>query len=296
MSQSPLLEQGIREFLNFCRIEKGLSANTLDAYRRDLSLFQQFAESDPYPGTEEIQRFVDALYASGRAARSVVRRITTVRNLYAYLLAEGKLTADPTALIPLPKQPQTLPKFLNREEIEALLAAPDPGTPLGLRDRAMLELLYATGLRVSELCSVLLTDYNPDLGVVKVTGKGDKQRMVPVGRAAIRAIAEYLQSARGALLKRRRSGFLFVGNREEALTRKGFWRLIRIYGRTAGIQNPLTPHVLRHSFATHLLEGGADLRAVQTMLGHADIGTTQVYTHVMRSRLRETIDRHHPRG
>lgn len=291
------LDRGIRDFLDYCRVEKGLSANTLDAYRRDLLSFQKFCDpSSVMPTAEQAQGFLDEQYQAGRKVTSVVRRLATLRNLYTFLLAEGQVTADPTIHIPVPKQPQALPKYLNREEINALLAAPDPGRPLGQRDRAMLELLYATGLRVSELCSLEMGDLNVDLGVVRVTGKGNKQRLVPVGRVALEVIGQYIGDGRPAILKGKTSTFLFPATGGKPLTRKGFWRVLRIYGVKAGVRNPLTPHVLRHSFATHLLEGGADLRAVQSMLGHADIGTTQIYTHVMRSRLRQTVDRHHPRA
>ena len=195
-----------------------------------------------------------------------------------------------------PKQWKTIPKFLNLSQIEKLLQAPDMSSPTGIRDRAMLELLYATGLRVSELCRVAVSDLNLEMGVIRTTGKGNKQRLVPVGRSAVEAVRQYLETARGRILKGRGSRYLFVTARGGAMTRQAFWKLLAGHGRRAGIFRNLTPHVLRHSFATHLLEGGADLRSVQTMLGHADISTTQIYTHVMRSRLRKTLDDHHPRA
>jgi integrase/recombinase XerD len=191
---------------------------------------------------------------------------------------------------------QKLPKRLSLEDIEKLLSAPDPSKPLGLRDRAMLELLFASGPRVSELCGLQLRDIDLQLGVLRLTGKGNKQRLVPVGKSALAAVDHYLRSARGVLLKGKDSRCLFVTSRGGPLTRQAFWKLLAAYGRKAGIGQPLTPHLLRHSFATHLLERGADLRSVQTMLGHADISTTQIYTHVLRSRLRQTVDRHHPRA
>src|SRR5205823_9847970 len=190
----------------------------------------------------------------------------------------------------------TIPKFLNLAEIEKLIQAPDRARPTGLRDRAMLELLYASGLRVSELCRLGLNDLNQELGVLRTTGKGNKQRLVPVGKPAVLAVRDYLQSGRGTLLKGRVSRYLFITARGGCLTRQGFWKLLAAYGRKVGIFHGLTPHVLRHSFATHLLEGGADLRSVQVMLGHTDISTTQMYTHVMRSRLRDTVEKHHPRA
>jgi integrase/recombinase XerD len=237
------------------------------------------------------------LYRAGLSARSVSRHIASIRGYYGFLLQEGKIEVDPTENIPTPRQWQNIPKFLNSDQITGLLTAPDKTKPTGLRDSAMLELLYATGLRVSELVGVKMTDLQPEFGVLRVTGKGNKQRLVPVGRPAIEAIEEYLRSGRHVLLgKRRASPYLFITARGGAMTRQMFWILLKGYGKRAGIFHHLSPHVLRHSFATHLLEGGADLRSVQTMLGHADISTTQVYTHVMRSRLRNTVDEHHPRA
>jgi integrase/recombinase XerD len=289
----------IQAFLSYCRIEKGLSANTLLAYERDLRRFSAAWASEPpgpFPDTAALGRYVDSLYRDGLDSRSVARHLTVLRGLSRFLLREGKLRQDPTALLNLPRQWQNLPKFLNNNEITRLLEAPDCATPAGLRDRAMLELLYAAGLRVTELCDLQLSDLDQDLGVVRVLGKGNKQRLVPVGEPALRAIAEYRRLGRPALLKARASRYLFVTARGGRLTRQGFWKALAKYGRKAGIFRPLSPHVVRHSFATHLLEGGADLRSVQTMLGHADIATTQIYTHVMRSRLRRTVDEHHPRA
>jgi integrase/recombinase XerD len=284
-------------FLNFCRLEKGLSANSLQAYSTDLSRFSAFiGESGALPGAEDLGRFVEELQGSGLAARSIARRLTTVRSFYGFLLREGQIESDPSEHLRSPRQWRTIPKFLNLAEIEALIQTADTSRPNGLRDRAMMELLYATGLRVTELCRLGLGDLNPDFGVLRTTGKGDKQRLVPAGKSAVKAVEQYLAGGRAALLKGRASRYLFVTARGGCLTRQGFWKLLAGYGRKAGIFRGLTPHVLRHSFATHLLEGGADLRSVQVMLGHADISTTQIYTHVMRSRLRETVDNHHPRA
>jgi integrase/recombinase XerD len=219
-----------------------------------------------------------------------------LRNFYRFLASEGRIDADPTERLAAPKQWQSIPKFLNREEIDRLLAAPDGSKPTGVRDRAMLELLYATGLRVSELCGLRLADVQFEAGVLRTVGKGNKQRIAPVGKPALAAVRQYLAGARPELLKGRGSPFLFVTARGGRLTRQAFWKLLVQNGKRVGIFQHLTPHVIRHSFATHLLEGGADLRSVQTMLGHADISTTQIYTHVMRSRLRQTIEKHHPRG
>jgi integrase/recombinase XerD len=293
---APLTAQ-MQAFLNFCRLEKGLSANSMDAYSLDLSKWSAFlGESGELPGPEGLRNYLDRLYQSGLSQRSIARHLTTLRGFYGFLLREGQISADPTEHLGAPKQWQTIPKFLNLEDIERIIEAADTTRLNGLRDRAMLELLYATGLRVSELCRLGLGDCNLDLGVVRTTGKGNKQRLVPAGKEAMEAVGAYLESGRAAMLKGRASRYLFVTGRGSCLTRQAFWKLLAGYGRKAGIFHGLTPHVLRHSFATHLLEGGADLRSVQVMLGHADISTTQIYTHVMRSRLRQTVEEHHPRA
>ena len=291
------LANEIADFLNFCRIEKGLAANSLEAYGADLSRYQSFHETHHSQNhTDTLLSYLNSLYRSGLGSRSIARHLATLRNFYSFLLREGKIASDPTEHVRTPKQWKTIPKFLNLSQIEKLLQAPDVSTATGVRDRAMLELLYATGLRVSELCRVGISDLNLEMGVIRTTGKGNKQRMVPVGRSAVEAVRQYLETARGRILKGRGSRHLFVTARGGAMTRQAFWKLLAGHGRRAGIFRNLTPHVLRHSFATHLLEGGADLRSVQTMLGHADISTTQIYTHVMRSRLRKTLDDHHPRA
>jgi integrase/recombinase XerD len=287
----------ITAFLNFCRLEKGLAANSLDAYSTDLASFKEFiGDSADLPGTPEIRLHIDRLYRSGLSSRSVGRHLTTIRNFYGFLLREGEIATDPTEHLRTPRQWQNIPKYLNLEEIERIIDAPDLSRPTGRRDRAMMELLYASGLRVSELCKVGVGDLNLEMGVLRTTGKGNKQRLVPVGKTAILAVRAYLESGRAALLKGRASRYLFITARGGCLTRQAFWKLLAAHGRRAGIFHGLTPHVLRHSFATHLLEGGADLRSVQIMLGHADISTTQIYTHVMRSRLRDTVEKHHPRA
>lgn len=293
------LAAAVASFLDFCRVEKGLARNSTEAYARDLAKFVSWSRpksAESIPDSEGVREFIDSLYRSGLSARSIARHLTTLRNLYQFLLREGIVLSDPTALLTLPRQWQNLPKFLNAEEITRLLAAPNPERPEGLRDRAMLELLYASGLRVSELCSLQLSDLNLELGVVRVMGKGRKQRLVPMGKSAVKAISAWLQSGRATLLKGRVSAFVFISGRGGPLTRQGFWKLLAAHGKSVGIFRNLTPHVIRHSFATHLLEGGADLRSVQTMLGHADISTTQIYTHVVRDRLRRTVDEHHPRA
>ncbi len=289
----------IKTFLDFCRIEKGLAANSMDAYRRDLERWATDCELrriGGIPETEQVRTYLESLHQSGLAPRSISRHTTTIRNFYQFLLREGVIDRDPTEFLPLPKQWSNLPKYLSLEEINSMIAAADTRKATGLRDRAMLELLYASGLRVSELCGVGANDLEPDLGVIRVTGKGNKQRLVPVGQEALAAIAAYAGDGRPRLLKGRASRFLFVTARGGRLNRKSFWKLLIQLGKKAGITRGLTPHVIRHSFATHLVERGADLRSVQTMLGHADISTTQIYTHVVRSRLREEFDRHHPRA
>ena len=292
------LQSDIASFLNFCRIEKGLAVNSLQAYEGDLISFAECIGPGEWPLTspEPLRAYIDSLYKSGQGSRSVARRMSTLRNFYGFLLREGRIETDPTAHLGAPKQWQTIPKFLNLQEIEKLSQTPDRARPLGLRDHAMIELLYATGVRVSELCRLALSDLNADLGVLRTTGKGNKQRLIPVGKSALAAVRDYLRDGRPLLLNKRASRYLFVTSRGGCLTRQAFWKLLRAHGRKAGIFHNLTPHVIRHSFATHLLEGGADLRSVQTMLGHADISTTQIYTHVMRSHLRKTVDQHHPRA
>lgn len=290
------LRNQMTAFLHFCRIEKGLSDNSLQAYSTDLSKFVAFIGGAGLPGLEGLRAYVDHLHGSGMANRSIARHLTTLRNFYGYLLREGRIEQDPTEHLRSPRQWQTIPKFLNLEEIDKLLRAIDTSGPIGLRDRAMIELLFATGLRVSELCRVGVADLDQSLGVIRTLGKGNKQRLVPVGKAALEAVAEYVVRGRPALLRGRASRFLFITARGGAMTRQGFNKLLDGRGKRAGIFHGLTPHVLRHSFATHLLEGGADLRSVQVMLGHADISTTQIYTHVMRSRLRDTVQKYHPRA
>lgn len=286
-------------FLEFCRIEKGLAANSLDAYERDLRRLEVFAAGHcdgQVPSSEELLAYQDSLYQHGLNSRSIARHLSTIRNLYAFLVREGRIAEDPTAVLPSPRQPRKIPRYLNIEQVDRLTASPDPESRVGLRDRAMLALLYSSGLRVSELCALQLPDFNLDMGLVRVTGKGNKERMVPMGAEAIQAIRDYLTQGRPAALKGRPCRYVFVTNRAGKLTRQAFWKALGKYGRQAGIFAGLSPHVLRHTFATHLLEGGADLRSLQTMLGHADISTTQIYTHVARARLRDALDAHHPRA
>jgi integrase/recombinase XerD len=293
------LSRAITAFLAFCRIEKGLARNSLLAYGRDLSAFRAFAEpksGDGIPQAEVVIGYLNSLYSKQMSSSSIARHLSAIRNLCRFLLAEGQITVDPTEHLTSPKQWTTIPKFLNRDQVEKLVIAPDEGKPTGQRDHAMLELLYATGIRVTELIELRLSNLDPGLGLIRVTGKGNKQRIVPVHAKALEAIAEYLREGRPALLKGKTSPYLFVTARGGGMTRQAFWTNIKQSGKKAGIFHNLSPHVMRHTFATHLLEGGADLRSLQTMLGHADLSTTEIYTHVVRSRLRQTLDQHHPRA
>ena len=302
MAEVDTFDLKVRSFLHFCRAEKGLSVNTLEAYRRDLTALGQWlaepAQKRPLSGIslEDLRQYLDNLRRRKLSNRSIARQVTTLRGFFGFLLEEGEIQQNPAELLAAPKIGASLPKYLDHERIEELIEAPDTARPTGQRDHAMLDLLYATGLRVSELIKLRVADLDEYGGVLRVTGKGNKQRLVPVGKAALASIAEYRAQQREQLLGGRVSPFLFVTARGTAMTRQGFWKLLRGHGKQAGIFRSLSPHVLRHTFATHLLEGGADLRSVQTMLGHADIGTTQIYTHVMRSRLRQTVDQHHPRA
>lgn len=298
MSSPTPLGPAIQTFLSFCRIEKGLSANSLESYSRDLARFEKWTTgggADPMIA-ESVRGYLDSLYQARLNSRSIARHLVTLRNFFRYLHASGTIAGDPTALITAPRQWRNIPKVLNAGDVESLTKAPQTETPLGLRDRSMIELLYASGLRVSELCALRLTDLASESQVVRVTGKGNKQRLVPVGREALAAIEAYVSMGRPKILRGRASAYLFVTARGSRMTRQGFWKALRAHGKHAGIFRNLSPHKLRHSFATHLLEGGADLRSVQTMLGHADISTTQIYTHVMQSRLRKVLEEHHPRA
>jgi integrase/recombinase XerD len=297
-AESPL-SRGVQAFLGFCRMEKGLSPNSLDAYSRDLAGFVAFASpfcGGGYPDAEVLITYLNHLYKKDLSSRTIARHLSAVRNLFHFLLSEGLIASDPTEHLTSPKQWSTIPKFLNRDQVDKLVAAPDAAKASGVRDQAMLELLYATGIRVSELIHVRTSNLDLLQGLIRVTGKGNKQRIVPVHPEAIRAIQRYLEGPRAALLKGKPSPHLFVTARGGPMTRQAFWASIKINGKKAGIFHNLSPHVLRHTFATHLLEGGADLRSVQTMLGHSDLSTTEIYTHVVRSRLRDTLDRHHPRA
>ncbi|MGD2097377.1 MAG: site-specific tyrosine recombinase XerD [Desulfobacterales bacterium] len=300
-SQSPTADILIDQFCNFLVVEKGLSKKTLEAYSRDLIryrhfLAQQKIESFTEKDTPFILKYLIHLRKSGLAARSRARHLVAIRGFYRFLVREKILGHDPARLVDLPKTRLTLPDVLSREDIERLLQAPDSDKPLGVRDAAMLELLYAAGLRVSELVHVKLQDINLEAGFVRIIGKGAKERIVPIGMQAREKIQAYLRTVRSKQLKQGSSPFMFIARGDRPMTRQGFWKLLRRYALKAGLEKKITPHSLRHSFASHLLEGGADLRAVQVMLGHVDISTTQIYTHVTRDHLKKLHRKFHPRG
>ena len=291
-------DERVRSYLHFCRIEKGLTPNSLHAYRRDLTRLSAFLRRLPLTSInlDTLRSYLDHLRAAGLSNRSIARQVTTLRGFFGYLVEEGVLQANPAELLVAPKIGTPLPKYLDSLRLNHLLQAPREDSRTGLRDRAMLGLLYASGLRVSELTALRVSDLDETEGMVRVIGKGNKQRLVPVGREALKAVERYRLEQRPRLLKGRVTQYLFVTARGTRMTRQSFWKLLRAHGKNAGIFHGVSPHIVRHTFATHLLEGGADLRSVQAMLGHADIGTTQIYTHVMRSRLRQTVDQHHPRA
>jgi integrase/recombinase XerD len=291
---------GWRErWLEYLAAERGASPHTLAAYGSDLArLSESLGESRPLERatSADLAQALRHMRVAGRSPRTVARWIATVRGFFAFLVSEGVLQRDPAARIDAPRAWRVLPRVLDAAQVGALLAAPARDTIRGRRDAAMIETLYATGLRVSELVGLRLGDLHLDAGFVRCIGKGNKERVVPLGREAESAIARYLENGRSSLLGARNSEHLFVTRRGGPLTRQGFWKLLRGYARQADIRVPLSPHVVRHAFATHLLENGADLRSVQLMLGHADISTTQIYTHVNRERLRRMYESHHPRA
>ncbi|PYS80203.1 MAG: site-specific tyrosine recombinase XerD [Acidobacteria bacterium] len=288
----------IREHLLYLQVEKGLAGNSVESYRRDLARLKAYAESrgrEPQALDKvELTQFVMSLTREGLSPRSVSRMISSVRGFYRYLLLDGHLKSDPTSDLMSPQAGQKLPRFLTQEEVERLIEAPDTTTPAGVRDRAMIELLYATGLRVSELTGLTTSSVDIDRGLLVCTGKGSKQRSIPVGRSAIAWLQRY-EAARRALLAGRDSQRLFVGHMGRTLTRQSFWAALKKHAERAGLRR-VSPHMLRHSFATHLLEHGADTRSVQAMLGHSDLATTQIYTHVTGERLRSVYEKFHPRA
>lgn len=293
-------QQYLDNFIDHLWLEDGLSQNTLDSYRADLTAFANWCAAIQKidmltVSNADIQQYLAVRFPLSKA-RSISRLVASLRRFYRYALRERLIKEDPTLHLESPKLPRSLPKSLNEQEVEELLKAPDVSQPLGLRDRAMLELLYASGLRVSELVSVTVTEVSTQDGIVRVIGKGSKTRLVPMGAEAADWIDRYMRFARPELLQKRLCDALFVTSRAEGMTRQAFWHIIKRYAALAGIAKHISPHVLRHAFATHLLNHGADLRVVQMLLGHSDISTTQIYTHVARERLKQLHSVHHPRG
>jgi integrase/recombinase XerD len=294
------MSDAIDSYLDYLRDVRRMSPNTLSSYARDLRALAEFAggkaQSIAALERRDLEAFTRQMMSEGLAPRSVARTIACVRGFYKFLLVEKKIDADPAEDLRAPRAWPALPKYLDLEQVDRLLAEPDVSTPRGVRDKALIELLYATGLRVTELLSLKAGDISLDAGYLTCIGKGDKQRIVPLGDSAADWIRRYAAEARPALLKGRKTKWLFVNAKAGGqLSRVGFWKVLKEYGIKAGVSRDLSPHVLRHSFATHLLERGADLRAIQMMLGHADLSTTQIYTHVLEARLRTVYDKFHPR-
>jgi integrase/recombinase XerD len=297
------ISAAISSFLMHVKVEKGLSPNTISAYRRDLVKFDGFAKKRRLVvntvSRDDLVDFLAGLYREKLESRTVARQLVTLRNFFRWAQTQEIITEDPSIKLESPKIRKSLPGYLRLDEVEKLLNQPDEKTPLGMRDRAMLEVLYSTGLRVSELVGLRVSDLDTKVGCVRCIGKGDKERIVPIGRKALATVDKYVREARSALarqVKAVNSPNLFLNRRGVSLSRVGVWKILSAYGRKAGLRQALTPHMLRHSFATHLLERGADLRSVQLMLGHADISTTQIYTHVVEERLKQVYKAHHPRA
>jgi len=290
----------IDRFLDAVWMERGLSPNTLAAYRADLTALDRWLEARETDITAakraDLLSFMASRIEAGARPRSTARQLSSFRRFYRYLVREGAVREDPTAQIDMPKVGRSLPRSLTEEEVEALLAAPSVSDPLGHRDRTMLEVLYATGLRVSELVSLKISSVNLTAGVLRIVGKGDRERLIPLGEEAVQWLHQFLQGPRVEILLERQTDYLFPTRRGDRMTRQAFWHIIKRHARSAGVQKELSPHTLRHAFATHLLNHGADLRVVQMLLGHSDISTTQIYTHVARERLKQLHAKHHPRG
>lgn len=295
-----MLESQLEQLEQYLIVEKGLARNTIVAYMTDLQQFYAFAKEQGFQAfqyftREDIVAYLAIRRQQGIAARTLARELVSLKTLYRFLRDRTTAVADPTGHIQTPRQDQHLPSVLTAHEVEHLLNAPDVSTPLGKRDAALLEMLYATGLRASELVALTVGDVQSSAGYVKILGKGGKERLVPVGEVAAAQVEDYLREGRPVLVKRCSSPYLFVNRSAQGLTRQGLWKIVKKYMRQAAIDKPLSPHTLRHSFATHLLEGGADLRSLQQMLGHVNISTTQIYTHVVQQRLHAMYAAHHPR-
>jgi integrase/recombinase XerD len=293
----------ISSFVTHVKVEKGLSPNTVEAYHRDLVKFEAFTKKRKLTleavSKDDLVDFLAGLYREKLESRTVARHLVTLRNFFRFAQIQDLIATDPSINLESPKIRRTLPGYLKLEDVERLLNQPDQKTAMGIRDLAMLEVLYSTGLRVSELVGLKIGDLDSKMGCVRTIGKGDKERIVPIGKKALAMVEKYLHEARPELLKKAKmshSPSLFVNSRGKSLSRVGVWKILSAYGRRAGLRVALTPHMLRHSFATHLLERGADLRSVQLMLGHADISTTQIYTHVVEERLKQIYKAHHPRA
>jgi integrase/recombinase XerD len=299
--RAPSAEPLLDEFGDALWLEDGLARNTLESYRRDLSQFAAWLRETRGAGLldaahADLLAYLAHRFRAQARPSSTGRLLSSLKRFYQFALRQGKLQADPTLSIDAPRRPRSLPKTLTEQDVERLLAVPSAETPLGIRDRAMLEVLYASGLRVSELVTLKVAQLSQDMGVVRILGKGSKERLVPVGEVALDWVRRYAKGARVLLLDGRQSDALFVTSRAQAMTRQAFWQLIKRYAAQAEIRGAISPHTLRHAFATHLLNHGADLRVVQLLLGHADISTTQIYTHVARERLKQLHAKHHPRG
>jgi integrase/recombinase XerD len=290
----------IARFLDAVWMERGLSSNTLAAYRADLVALHRWLSARQVTlaqtGRADLMAFIAARVQGGSRPRSTARQLSSFRRFFRYLIRDGGLREDPTAQIAMPKIGRSLPRSLSEAEVEALLGAPVVSDPLGYRDRTMLEVLYATGLRVSELVSLKLGQVNMNQGVTRVLGKGNRERLIPLGEEAVRWLRAFVNGARNDILLDRSTDYLFPTRRGDRMTRQAFWHIIKRYARKAGVDRELSPHTLRHAFATHLLNHGADLRVVQMLLGHSDLSTTQIYTHVARERMKELHSQHHPRG
>jgi integrase/recombinase XerD len=293
-------DPAVSRFLDAVWLERGLSPNTLAAYRADLTALSRWLAERSIPmmatSRADLQDFIAWRVHAGARPRSTARQLSSFRRFFRYLVREGVVREDPTAQIAMPKIGRSLPKSLTEEEVEALLSAPVVSDPLGNRDRAMLEVLYATGLRVSELVNLRHGQVNINQGVIRILGKGNRERLIPLGEEAMRWLTEFANGARSEILLERQTDYLFPTRRGDRMTRQAFWHIIKRYARKSNISKELSPHTLRHAFATHLLNHGADLRVVQMLLGHSDLSTTQIYTHVARERLKELHGQHHPRG
>lgn len=295
------MDSALEAFMQYITVERALSVNTLQSYQRDLTAYLNFVEHLGILDLQQTDRTTIVLYMQelrrkGRATATISRNLASIRAFYSFLARERWLKVDPALHLETPKMERRLPVVLGTEEVDRLLGSPDRSNPAGMRDRAMLELLYATGIRVSELVSLNVTDVNLSAAFLQCFGKGAKERIIPLGKMARQAVEAYLANARQGILRDPREPALFVNHLGDRLTRQGFWKIIKKYAQAAGIVSHLTPHTLRHSFATHLLDNGADLRAVQEMLGHSDISTTQIYTHVSRTRLQDVYAKSHPRA